>query len=404
MILAREAKRSDPLGRYYTDSIVGRHLVEAMDVSCPKTVIDLGAGSGILVQEASRIWTGSKFLTVDIDKKAQSAKFPDLHGSKFKHHVVDALDFFLAEKMGLKWAQADAAVCNPPYLLPRWRKHFGEILEDAGLSEFVPKTGDISADLLFIAQNLRMLKTKGKLGLILPDGIIAGEKYAPLRKNLIEMHCIEKVIELPRRAFKHTDAKAHILVMSKNCESREFIPITRLNNDGSLSKEIFLPTENFHKRLDYSYVKGSKKYVGNKKLGDVAEDIFRGQISSSERSLYKFPIFHTTDFPESNGVIQNKFYLSPSNLLKFKGKLAQKGDILLARVGRNLSNKICVVEKDGCIPISDCVMVLRVKELWRSKVLRFLKSDRGRVCIETGSKGVGARFITASSLGEIKFS
>ncbi len=403
MILAREAKRSDPLGRYYTDSLIGQYLVTAMNISRPKTVIDLGAGSGVLVQEASKVWRNSNFFTVDIDKKAQSANFPSTHGTKFKHQIADALDESLAEKLGLGWAKADAAICNPPYLLPKWKKHFEEILEEAGLRQFAPKTGDVSADLLFIAQNLRMLKNGGKLGLILPDGIIAGEKYRPLRKALIAMHCIEKVIELPRRAFKDTEAKAHIMILSKNCSSNENIQVSKVNVDGSLSDEILIPTENFTKRLDYSYIRGTMKFKGRRKISEVAEKIFRGSISSVQRSLVEMPVFHTTDFSTSEAHVPNRFYLSNKNASLYDGRVAEKGDILIGRVGRNLSSKICMVSRKGFVPISDCVIALRAKECIRDELFKFLRSAHGRECIETGAKGVGAKFITASSLSEIKF-
>lgn len=145
------------------------------------------------------------------------------------------------------------------------------------------------------AQNAVWLQVEGKLGLILPDGIIAGEKYRSLRKALIEMHCIEKVIELPRRSFRNTDAKTHILVLSKNRDSKEHILVAKVQANGKLSDEILYPTENFTKRLDYSYIKGTKKFQGRRKVSDVVEDIFRGSISSSQRRSLPHSVLHTTD-------------------------------------------------------------------------------------------------------------
>lgn len=403
MNLARQAKRSDPLGRYYTDTHIGQRLVMAMNISCPKTVIELGAGSGVLVREAAKVWKKSNFFTVDIDGNALSASFPYTLGKKFKHSTADALDQALAEKLGVGWAKADAAICNPPYLLPKWKIHFEEILEEAGLRQFAPKKGDIPADLLFIAQNLRMLKNGGKLGLILPDGIIAGEKYRPLRKALINMHCIEKVIELPRRTFSNTDAKTHILVLSKNLNSNESIFISRINRDGSVSEEIKLPTENFTKRLDYSYVKGTKKFRGKRKVSEVVETIFRGSISSVERKSILCPVFHTTDFSAADMNVPSNFYITQGQASSYPGRLATTGDILVARVGRNLSSKICMVRERGFVPISDCILALRVNGSVRDELFNFLRSERGTHSIETGTKGVGAKFITADSLGEIKF-
>lgn len=403
MQLAREAKTSDPLGRYYTESIVSATLARAMTVKSPKKVLDLGAGSGCLSAEASKIWVKATFVTVDIDRKARCALLPKTHGSAFNHFFVDALELSLAERLGLQWGQIDAAVCNPPYLRPQWRKHFSNILEDANLSHTVQKIGDVSADLLFVAQNLRMLISGGRLGLILSDGIIAGEKYAAFRKALVDMHCIEKVIELPRRAFKNTDAKAHIVVLSKDKNTNEYIPVQKLFQNGNLSSALNVPAEESIHRLDYSYLAGRANNRYSRTLGDAAERIVRGSFSSSDRIQLDFPVFHTTDFPKSSNSVPARFYLSKRQTALCEGILARHGDILIARVGRNLSSKVCKVNLNGFIAISDSVFLLRTSSNNINELFNFIKSENGRLELERLSQGVGAKFITSRSLGELRF-
>ena len=158
MQLTRIPKTSDYLGRYYTESDTASLLIEAMAMRSPKLAIDLGAGSGMLVGEASRHWKRTAFITVDIDQKAESSALRAIRGSAFTHHTVDALDSSLAEKIGLRYGGVDSGLCNPPYVRPKWCKHFGEILEDAGLSHVIPKIGCIQADVLFIAQTNLLLR------------------------------------------------------------------------------------------------------------------------------------------------------------------------------------------------------------------------------------------------------
>jgi hypothetical protein len=134
MQLSRIPKTSDHYGRYYTDSDIASLLVQSMSVSHPKVAIDLGAGNGALVGEAHKHWIDTQFITVDIDHKAESSAFQTRYGAMFRHHTVDALDSTLAEKIGLGFGKVDLGLCNPPYVHPKWRKHFSEILEDAGLS------------------------------------------------------------------------------------------------------------------------------------------------------------------------------------------------------------------------------------------------------------------------------
>ncbi|MFU8788510.1 MAG: N-6 DNA methylase, partial [Methylobacter sp.] len=197
MQLSRPSKTSDPLGCYYTKPAVGALLVTAMGIECPSTVVDICVGDGALIREAAKQWKGTRFITVDIEEKGKRTLLQALNERAITHHVRDSLDLNLAQHLGLRWGEADMALCNPPYIRPKWKKQFLEILEDAGLSHVLPRMSEIPADLLFIAQNLRLLRQGGRLGLILPDGIVAGEKYSVFRKTLLTNHQVERVIELP---------------------------------------------------------------------------------------------------------------------------------------------------------------------------------------------------------------
>lgn len=404
MQIARIPKTSDPLGRYYTASAVGSLLVKAMGLTCPSTVLDLGAGDGALVGEAAKVWESTRFITVDIDANAGSAMLPRLNSWKFTHHITDALDFALAERLGLRQGEADAALCNPPYLRPRWKKHFAEILEDAGLSHVLPRMSEVPADLLFIAQNLRLLRNEGRLGLILPDSIISGEKFTSFRKTLVMKHRIERVIELPRRIFRNTDAKAHILVVAKHGNASDQITIQRLEDNGFLSPQFILPADCAGKRLDYSYVAQKRGCIDfeQRSIGSVTHCVLRGSLSSSCRTQAGFPVFHTTDFPVCEDSVPHAHMLSNEAENTATGIIAYQGDILVARVGRNLSQKVCMV-RSGRVAISDCILLLKVVPEYREAVLSFLRSKNGKIALEAASHGVGAKFITKHSLLEITF-
>ncbi len=394
---------TDPLGRYYTNSLVGSLLVNSMDAQNPELILDLGAGDGALINAAAQRWEKSNYLTVDIDQNAESSFLPKKYGAAFKHFHLDALNENLAAELDLEWGQIDIAVCNPPYIRPPWKKQFSEILEDAGLSNVLTKINEIPADMLFVAQNLRMLKDGGKLGLILPDGLISGERFKRFRAELISKHSIEKVIELPRKIFRNTDAKAHILVLKKNCRS-ENITVQKFCSNGILSDVHFVNADMAAKRLDYSYLISNNR--SNKKhqltIGDVTEVLRRGQYSSSEIDKLNFPVFHTTEFDSKSKYIDSSFNLEGKQSIPYKIVKAIAGDILIARVGRNLSTKVRMV-KSGSVAISDCILLLRVKEKYRDEIYSFLKSKNGEIALEALSHGVGAKFITPKSLAELLF-
>ncbi|MHB1143758.1 MAG: N-6 DNA methylase [Thiobacillus sp.] len=404
MQLSRNSKTSDHFGRYYTESDIASLLIESMAVRSPKLVIDLGAGSGALVSEASRYWESTEFITVDIDRKAESSALRAISGPTFTHHTADALDSSLAEKIGLRYGDVDSGLCNPPYVRPKWRKHFGEILEDAGLSHVIPKIGCIQADVLFIAQNLRFLRSGGKLGLILPDGAIAGEKYAKLRHTLATNHRIERVIELPRRVFRKTDAKAHIVVLTKHQVVDDDIQVQQLGDNGLLSQPIYLSPDRAAVRLDYSYL-ASQRQTSRRRAGltlrNITQLVTRGSYSSSQRKELSFPVFHTTDFVDGSAVVPRQFWLTKAVQRYASGVLAQPGDILLARVGRNLEQKVSAVTR-GTIAVSDCILILRVEPKYQERALRYLTSAKGRAALLATSHGVGAAFITMDALQSLE--
>lgn len=395
---------SDSLGRYYTCNAVGELLVEAMAVDSPKLVLDLGAGDGALTDAAANVWGDARYFTVDIDGNASSATLPIRRGMAFKHYVGDALASSIHKQIGLDFGSADAAICNPPYIRPKWQKHFGEIIDHAGLSSVLPKMSDVTADLLFIAQNLRFLKPDGHLGLILPDGFIAGEKFKAIRRHLANEHCIKRIIELPRRIFRKTDAKAHIVVLAKQSQDVAEICVQRLEKDGSLSRKIFLPKELAANRLDYSYLEGTRYElpIGSMRIRDVTTLLVRGKVSSSQRAKLSYPVLHTTDFVVDSKSSPARFSLRNEVVETLEGTVAKVGDILVARVGRNLNQKICMVHH-GKVVLSDSVFLLRVDPVYRSVVFSYLRSDAGRYALGAASHGVGACFLTSEALLNMSF-
>lgn len=397
MQLARISKTSDYYGRYYTHQLVASLLVDAVSDHSPDLVIDLGCGEGALIVEAKRQWSKSTCVSADIDRSAKPESEANGVGG-IRHHTVDVLERSIDSKIGVGFGTVDLALCNPPYVRPKWRKHFGEMLEEAGLSHIIPKMGCVPAEVLFIAQNLRFLRSKGKLGLILPDGVVSGEKFRELRTVLTTSHRLEQVIELPRGIFRKTDAKAHILIIAKDEAPREDVKVQRLEESGRLSSAVFLPPEEAAKRADYSHVSISRSAPANGlSIGSFAMFSRRGSYSSAEKRNSSLPIFHTTDFGSSFDRVPSEFILTKAVVKDVPGVVAEPGDILVARVGRNLSEKICIVPR-GRVIISDSVIALRVNQECRDRIFLFLKSPRGRRALDSAAHGVGARFITIEGL------
>ncbi len=117
----------DPLGRFYTHPGVGDVLVTMMAEDAPQRILDLGAGGGALSRAARSRWTSSDITTVDVDETIAQDPLamiglagPGLH----RHIVADVLDADLPDRLGEIAGSFDAALCNPPYIVPRWQPSF----------------------------------------------------------------------------------------------------------------------------------------------------------------------------------------------------------------------------------------------------------------------------------------
>lgn len=409
--LTRASMHADVWGRYYTPTDVSRTLVNAMTGVYPKLILELGAGKGALAKAAHRKWRNANFVTVDTDLAATSSLSQLASNVSHIHHTYDALDVELADRIGVPLGSVDLGLCNPPYIRPRWRPSFGRILEDAGLSGALQSVHDAGADLLFIAQNLRLLRPQGKLGLILPDGLITGQKYRGVREVLLREHRVELVVQLPRRAFTRTEAQTYLLVLSKSDGETQQVQLSQMDDVGEVSDPIIISADRGKLRLDYTFhalgatiTRYSDTRRQGKSLGMYVHDLLRGTTSSSQIDSCPLPVFHLGDFPETVEpsaipIVPNEFIQSVANTSDLKNtyKIAKAGDILIARIGRNLHEKICLLPRGTCI-ISDCIFAIRTDPEHRNALLCYLLSPDGKAALKAASHGVGAKYLTRSDV------
>lgn len=402
--------RSDRLGRYYTNSNVGSLLVNQMSGVQPTCVLDLGAGSGALSRAAAVRWNKAHLVTVDIDLSSRR-HLTDIAASGRRHlHIrADALDRRLPDHIRKKVAAIDTAICNPPFVTPVWRTAFGEILEDAGLSGCIPVSGTIDAALVFLAQNLRVLHATGTLGIILPDTLACAAKYQVFRQTLLERYCVHRAIRLSRDSFKNTDALAHIVIISKSGDNAGRVSLQLMPNSYGEVPEVRVDFEQAAKRLDHAYhsqpTRTARRRHRSARLGDVCE-ISRGTVSSADRRNLSYPVVHTSDLDvRKRGKWCNLRPNSPPHSFYADRHLvqAQAGDILVARVGRNLEGKIVGV-RCGNPVLTDCVYRLRAPRQYRQDILEQLGGQRGRTWLESRAYGVSAKHLTKADLADFPLS
>ncbi|WP_050460954.1 N-6 DNA methylase [Herbaspirillum autotrophicum] len=407
--IQRKSEGPDHLGRYYTKLDIAGLLIAQMSGIAPSRVLDLGAGAGSLSRAVLQRWRDIELLTVDVDAKAKlhlkrlaQAEAP---GIKHSHIHIDALSDHLPDLLSTKTNSIDAAVCNPPFIIPRWRAGFAEIIEDAGFSGCLPVLSDVDAALLFLAQNLRLLSEKSTLGIIVPDSLISASKYRLFRKELLQKYAIQRAIRLPRHSFLGTDAQAYILVIGKGIGASEKIPLQKFDASSRMSAELLIDVNDAIDRLDFEYHAQRQEsaiwHPALRILESIALDIKRGSLSSSESRSMPFPVLHTTDITvDLAGHWCDLSEFGKSVDKSFSGRhvvLAQPGDILLARVGRNLEQKVIGVA-DGFPILSDCIYRIRVPRASQKQVLAQLSSTHGQAWLRSRCYGVSAKQLSKADL------
>lgn len=363
-----------------------------MDTPRPERVLDLGSGPGSLSSAARRRWPNAEITCVDIEPKVQE--------QNVTHFIADVCDYDLPDKIGLKENSVDVAISNPPYIKLEWKSELHAITEAFKLptSSFPPKL--YSAEIIFISQILRMLKPGGEAAVILPDGMLTAEKYAAFRSALIETHHLKKVIELPSRSFKKTEATTHIVVFGKASRHKKSteIELRTIESNRELSRPIHISHEYGIQRLDYSHYKRlNLETIGNSIALSSIAMVLRGKQSSSEIKKQTSPTVHTTNIQAPTLGLA---LLGGSELLALEDSgylIARPGDILIARVGRNLHKKVAFI-KTGYAIVSDCLFVIRAESHKSILIFEYLASKRGQSAIQSLTYGVAARQISKKQL------
>jgi len=378
-----------------------------MDIVSPDHVVDLGAGAGTLSVAAAARWKNSKFLTVDVDASARAAVTGALRGANHTHIRTSALNLDLPERIRKKGASPDAGVCNPPFILPRWRRDYVEILRDAGFDYLPSVARDIEAPALFLAQNMRILAVGGTLGIILPDSLISADRYRWFREGLLANYRVLSVLKLPRNSFKGTDALAHVVTILNERPSGETIHLSRLI-DGAASRGLDLSVKDALERLDVDYhlTRASRALIVHtgRSLESIGAVVNRGTFPVHVAVEKNLRFFHTTDIrSEDRGAwIDVPRPRRSSVLAAGRAVVAEPGDILLARVGRNFAVKVIGV-RSGSAVLTDCVYRIRVAECHRDGLLKALASADGAAWLNGQAHGVSATQLPKSALMQFSY-
>ena len=393
------AKRVGTLNKFFTKVSVGEILADQFGCAEPSNVLDLGAGEGSLSLSVVRRWPNVEVVTVDIDKTTYTTLHENLEQTGCAvhcHYVRDALDAELPVHLLKEHGQFDIAVCNPPFFNPKWSRDHADILQHATLGDACGSVTEATAEILFIAQSLALLKDGGRLAVIVPDSLITTTRALRFRKSLIANHTVESVLQLPINSFWETDAQCFIIILQKGGGPTKSLKLLNVDTDQSVCEPLVVEGHQAEGRMDYNFHSlRCNRSESHTSLRNLGTEVFRGSLSTVQRKAADFPVFHTSDY---KSVLNGKIELSGADNLSYPARIvAEPGDILMARVDRNLHEKIGMVVS-GSAAITDCIYRIRLPLKNRDKAYKALCSDRGRKNLLALTKGVGARIIGKADL------
>jgi type I restriction enzyme M protein len=391
-ISAWAAKRIGSLNRFYTRPEVGALLTTELGPTVPRKVVDLGAGEGSLTSAVLHRWPDIEATTVDIDEVCLQGLRQSLasKGAKsHRHWTADVLDFDLPQKLGCE--RFDLAVCNPPFYRPSWDRSFARILQAADFSDACSSVAECTAEILFLAQILRLLSDGGRVAFIVPDGLATGWRALSFRTALLRRLQLKAVIQLPPYSFQDTEAYCFVLIMEKSGRQLDVpIKLIRMMDDGRVLAPVWIDSEAAKARLDYAFHAAMACGESSITLRQLGADVRRGSLSTVERRQALFPVFHTGNFPPrgQSVALSNEVGAAPGRKLV----VAEAGDILMARVDRELHDKVACVAS-GRMALTDCVYRIRLPAEHQQTAFAALTSAEARERILAATKGVGARLI-----------
>ncbi|MCW0163797.1 SAM-dependent methyltransferase [Burkholderia pseudomallei] len=264
----RQIRQAGELGQFRTPRHVIRMITAIIDPKIGETVYDPAAGTaGFLVAAYNHIRLANSsdntIHEVELDGKIQRRGMGDLLSSAqnaalqtgtfygndvdpkmvrlatmnltlrglpnvrvlLRNVLTTSLDAERREALGLPADGYHVILANPPF---SGRVDKDRVVEDV-------KVGNSTAtELLFLKYMLDSLRSDGRCGVIVPEGVLSGSTLAhrELRRQLIENNRVEAVISLPGGVFQpYSVVKTSVLVFRKG-GTTENVLFYHLDNDG----------------------------------------------------------------------------------------------------------------------------------------------------------------------------
>ena len=210
-------------GEFYTPSEVVWLLVSLLKPTSGMKIYDPTAGSGGMLIQARNylIKNGDNAQNLSIYGQEMNLNtWAICKMSMFLHGVINA-DIRKGDTLGDpqhtrggELMSFDRVIANPPFSLKKWGKDAADS-DPYGRYPYGTPPKD-AGDLAFIQHMIASLNSEGKMGVVVPHGVLfRGSSEKAIRKGILEDDLLEAVIGLPSALFYGTGIPAALLIINK---------------------------------------------------------------------------------------------------------------------------------------------------------------------------------------------
>jgi type I restriction enzyme M protein len=207
---------------------------------------------------------------------------------------------------------------------------------------------------------------------------------------------ITSVTQMPAGSFRRTEAGSYVLSIVKGAPPSARIELRRVHVDGREDPPVVVDSSEAEKRLDHGFHTAMRSGWEGRCLRDLGASIVHGSVEPGSGGLPREVVFHTTDFP--SGDLRRALRL-PCGPARPERRLvvAERGDILVARPGRRLEDKVCHVTGGWAVPTS-AVLRIRMPGGDGSAVAKALMSRDGAARLAGTARATGTRMLGREDL------
>lgn len=321
-------------GQFRTPRHIIDFIVKVVDPSKTDTILDPACGTagflisaykhirekGLTAEEQKKLT--DNFVGYDISHDMQRLAMVNMYLHHFPDPKIFEYDTLSSED---RWDDDfDVILANPPFMTPK-----GGIKPHSRFSVKSKK-----AEVLFSSYMLEHLRPGGKMGFIIPDGIMFNSEgaYSQLRSQLIE-NGLWAVINLPGGIFNpYTDAKTSILFVDKKISNQhKSIYFFNLESDGF---DLGQQRKKINKENDLS---NFLQQIENIKIGQKLSNINKLIVIDKSTLLnHPYNSLFVGDYVKQD----NESYIELRSILKPKiEKIKIKDDIKYKRITVRLYGK-----------------------------------------------------------------